>query len=68
MRANDDVTDDELASTIRETYRRIMARNRGTTEQALRTCEAMLRIHRATKGSRAVRAQIARMLAEETVG
>jgi hypothetical protein len=45
-----------------------MARNRGTTEQALRTWETMLRIHRATKGSKAARAQIARMLAEDAVG
>jgi len=37
-------------------------------EQALRICEAMLRIHRATEGRAADRARIARMLAEEPVG
>ena len=42
-----------------------VARNHGFKEQALRTCEAMLRIHRATEGSTADRARIARMVAEE---
>jgi len=62
------MTDAELARTIYAAYKRIVARNRGFKEQALRTCEAMLRIHRATEGSTADRARIARMLAEETVG
>ena len=60
--------DAELARTIYAAYKRIVARNRGFKEQALRTCEAMLRIHRATEGREADRARIARMLAEETVG
>ena len=62
------MTDAKLSRTIRQTYWRIVTRNRGFKEQALRTCEAMLRIHRATEGSTADRARIARMLAEETVG
>jgi hypothetical protein len=66
-RANE-MTDAELSRTICAAYRRIVARNRGFKEQALRTCEAMLRIHRTTEGSTADRARIARMLAEETVG
>jgi hypothetical protein len=62
------MTDAELASTIRETYKRVMARDYGTTERALRTCEALLRIHQPTADREADRALIARMLAEETVG
>jgi len=57
------MTDAELARTIRETYKRIMARE--TTERALRTCEALLRIHRPTEGKKADRARVVRMLAEE---
>ena len=45
-----------------------MARDYGTTERALRTCEALLRIHRPTADREADRALIGRMLAEETVG
>ena len=63
-RANN-MTDAELSRTICATYRRIVARNHGFKEQALRTCEPMLRIHRATEGSTADRARIARMVAEE---
>jgi hypothetical protein len=59
------MTDAELARTTRETYWCIVARNRGTTQHALRTCEVMLRIHRATEGREADRARIARMLSEE---
>jgi hypothetical protein len=67
-RANE-MTDAELARTIYATYRRIVARNRGFREQALRTCEAMLRIHRATEGRKADRERIARtILAEELLG
>ena len=66
-RANN-MTDAELSRTICATYRRIVARNRGFKEQALRTCEAMLRIHRATEGTAADRARIARMVAEEPAG
>jgi len=66
-RAND-VTDDDLTRTIRETYRRIVARNRGTTEAALRTCEVFLRMHRPSQGSTADRQQIAKMLAEDPLG
>ena len=62
------MTDAELSRTIRETYQRAMARNRGTAEAALRTCEVLLRIHRATEGREADRMRVARMLAEETVG
>ena len=62
------MTDAELARIIRETYKRLMAKNYGTTERALRTCEALLRIHRATEGRKADRERIARMLAEEPVG
>jgi hypothetical protein len=63
------MTDAELARTICATYRRIVARNRGFKEQALRTCEAMLRIHRATEGRKADRERITRMiLAEELLG
>jgi hypothetical protein len=62
------MTDAELARTICAAYRRIVTRNRGFKEQALRTCEAMLRIHRATEGSAADRLRVARILAEETVG
>jgi hypothetical protein len=63
--ARGDLTDAELVHTIRATYKRIVARFGGTTEEAMRTCEALLRIHReTTKGSRAARAQIARMLKE----
>ena len=58
---------DELARTIRETYSRAMARNRGTAEAALRTCEVLLRVHRATEGREADRMRIAKMLAEEPV-
>jgi hypothetical protein len=61
------VTDDDLARTIRETYTRIMARNYGTTELALRTCEAFLTIHRATEGREGDRLRIARMLEEDPV-
>jgi hypothetical protein len=42
--------DAELSRTVCATYRRVVARNRGFKEQALRTCEALLRIHRATEG------------------
>jgi hypothetical protein len=45
-----------------------MARDYGTTERALRTCEALLRIHRPSEGQEVDRARIARMLAEETAG
>ena len=62
------LTDDELSRIIRETYKRVMARDRRTTERALKTCEALLRIHRATEGRDATRAWIARMLAEEPLG
>jgi hypothetical protein len=58
------MTDDELAHTIRATYRRVMARNYGTTELALRTCEMLLRIHRPTEDRETDRAWIASMLAE----
>jgi hypothetical protein len=61
------MTDAELARTIRETYKRAIARNRGTAEAALRTCEVLLRVHRATEGREADRARIARMIADETV-
>ena len=61
--------DAELARTIYAAYKRIVARNRGFKEQALRTCEAMLRIHRATEGKKADRERITRMiLAEELLG
>jgi len=38
------MTDAELSRTIRETYQHAMARNRGTAEAALRTCEVLLNI------------------------
>ena len=38
---------------------------RDYTERAFRTCEAFLRIHRATEGTAADRMLIAKMLAEE---
>ena len=62
------MTDAELSRTVRETYKRVMARDRRTTERALRTCEALLSIHRPTEGREGDRARIARILAEETVG
>jgi hypothetical protein len=63
------VTDDDLARTVRETYKRIMARKRGgTTEAALRTCEVFLRMHRPSQGSAADRQRIAKMLTEEPLG
>ena len=63
------MTDAELARTICETYKRVMARDYGTTELAFRTCEAFLRIHRGSEGTAADRARIARMvLAEELLG
>jgi hypothetical protein len=63
------MTDAELAHTICAAYRRIVARNRGFKEQALRTCEVLLRIHRPTEGRNADRERISRMiLAEELLG
>jgi hypothetical protein len=57
------LTDAELASTVRETYRGIVARYDGTTEEAMRTCTALLRIHRRpAMGSRTAHAWIAKML------
>jgi hypothetical protein len=61
------MTDAELSQIIRTTYRRIVVRNRGFKEQALRTCEAMLRIHRATEGRTIDRMRIVRMLTEESL-
>ena len=58
------MTHAELRRTIRETYKRLMARNYGTTARALRTCEMLLRIHRGTEGRAADRERIARMIAE----
>ena len=62
------MTDDDLARTIRETYRRIVARNRGTAEAALRTCEVFLRMHRGSAGTASDRLLIAKMLAEDPLG
>jgi hypothetical protein len=63
------MTDAELARTICETYKRVMARDYGTTELAFRTCEAFPRIHRGSEGTAADRERIAWMvLADELLG
>jgi len=59
------MTDDELSRTIRETYRHLVGNYHGTQEHALRTCEVILRVHRASAGRAADRMLIARMLVEE---
>ena len=68
LRALSQVPPHHRTEVFRETYKRVMARDYGTTERALRTCEALLRIHQPTADREADRALIARMLAEETVG
>jgi hypothetical protein len=58
--------EDDLCLAVREIYRRVM-KNRGTTEDALKGCEELLRRHRGDQLDTEVRRVIARMIAEEPV-